>query len=42
VTVVLLFPTAHPVTLQNMNYVVVAAGNVVFALGWWWAEVGGA
>jgi hypothetical protein len=36
-TVVLLFPTANPVTLQNMNYaVVVAAGIAVFALGWWW------
>jgi amino acid transporter len=37
VTVVLFFPTANPVTLQNMNYaVVVAAGIAVFALSWWW------
>ncbi|KAI9745855.1 MAG: hypothetical protein M1818_000536 [Claussenomyces sp. TS43310] len=38
ISVVLLFPTARPVTALNFNYaVVVALAIAVFAWGWWWA-----
>lgn len=38
ISVVLFFPTAHPVTAANMNYAIVIAAFVgLFSLSWWWA-----
>ncbi|QSZ28658.1 hypothetical protein DSL72_003157 [Monilinia vaccinii-corymbosi] len=38
ISLVLMFPTARPVSLVNMNYApVVGAGIAMFSLGWWWA-----
>lgn len=37
ISIVLMFPTLRPVTVENMNYAsVVGAAIAVFALGWWW------
>ncbi len=37
ISIVLLFPTATPVTPTNMNYAVaVAAFIAIFSLGWWY------
>jgi len=37
-SVIFLFPTFQPVTVENMNYaVVVLAGVGLFAFVWWWA-----
>ncbi|KAI9653233.1 MAG: hypothetical protein M1821_007664 [Bathelium mastoideum] len=37
ISVILFFPTARPVTPQNMNYAVcVAAFIALFSLTWWW------
>jgi amino acid transporter len=38
ISVVLMFPTARPVTPENMNYAIVVAGVIATsALGWWFA-----
>ncbi|TEY55058.1 hypothetical protein BOTCAL_0233g00010 [Botryotinia calthae] len=38
ISVVLMFPTVRPVTIENMNYAVaVGAAIAVFSLGWWWS-----
>ena len=38
ISIVLMFPTVRPVTIENMNYAVaVGAAIAVFSLGWWWS-----